>query len=143
MKKHHTVSLTLLALVLSVGLFSLYRNIGGGQLAEDFQFVTEPSQTYTPQEISDAADAVVRSFKDFRGATMTTLRYVDGASSSEKDNWAERYDKDQGLYFTCDFVTDDTAEQSHLNANSNYQDWSWRVARSNGGNWTIVSSGQG
>ena len=48
MKKHHTVSLTLLALVLSVGLFSLYRNIGGGQLAEDFQFVTEPSQTYTP-----------------------------------------------------------------------------------------------
>ena len=34
MKKHHTVSLTLLALVLSVGLFSLYRNIGGGQLAE-------------------------------------------------------------------------------------------------------------
>lgn len=113
MKKHHTISLTLLALVLAVGLFSLYQNIGGGKLAEDFQFITEPSRTYTPQEISDAADAVVRSFKDFRGATMTTLRYVDGASSSEKDNWAERYDKDQGLYFTCDFVTDDTAEQSH------------------------------
>ena len=64
MKKHHTISLTLLALVLSVGLFSLYQNIGGGKLAEDFQFITEPSQTYTPQEISDAADAVVRSFKD-------------------------------------------------------------------------------
>ena len=120
MKKHHTISLTLLALVLAVGLFSLYQNIGGGKLAEDFQFITEPSQTYSPQEISDAADAVVRSF-----------------------NWAERYDKDQGLYFTCDFVTDDTAEQSHLNANSSYQDWIWRVARSNGGHWTIVSSGQG
>ena len=49
MKKHHTVSLTLLALVvLSVGLFSLYRNIGGGQLAEDFQFVTEPSPDLYP-----------------------------------------------------------------------------------------------
>ena len=105
--------------------------------------VTVDGKSYTPQEISDAADAVVRSFKDFRGATMTTLRYVDGASSSEKDNWAERYDKDQGLYFTCDFVTDDTAEQSHLNANSSYQGWFWRVARSNGGHWTIVSSGQG
>ena len=51
MKKHHTISLTLLALVLAVGLFSLYQNIGGGKLAEDFQFITEPSRTYTPQEI--------------------------------------------------------------------------------------------
>jgi len=33
MKKHHTISLTLLALVLAVGLFSLYQNIGGGKLA--------------------------------------------------------------------------------------------------------------
>ena len=30
MKKHHTISLTLLALVLAVGLFSLYQNIGKG-----------------------------------------------------------------------------------------------------------------
>ena len=49
MKKHHTISLTLLALVLAVGLFSLYQNIGGGKLAEDFQFITEPSRTYTPR----------------------------------------------------------------------------------------------
>ena len=96
MKKHHTVSLTLLALVLAVGLFSLYQNIGGGKLAEDFQFITEPSQTYTPQEISDAADAVVRSFKDFRGATMTTLRYVDGASSNERDNWPNDMTRTRG-----------------------------------------------
>ena len=143
MKKHHTVSLTLLALVLSVGLFSLYRNIGGGQLAEDFQFVTEQTQTYTPKEFTEPEDGEDRRSKEYGGATLNKIRYVDGASSSEKDNWAERYDKDQGLYFTCDFVTDDTAEQSHLNANSNYQDWSWRVARSNGGHWTIVSSGQG
>jgi len=46
MKKHHTISLTLLALVLAVGLFSLYQNIGGGKLAEDFQFITEPSRRF-------------------------------------------------------------------------------------------------
>lgn len=94
MKKHHTISLTLLALLLAVGLFSLYQNIGGGKLAEDFQFITEPSQTYSPQEISDAADAVVRSFKDFRGATMTTLRYpVFCLSKASADATTELFDR--------------------------------------------------
>ena len=141
MKKHHTVSLTLLALVLSVGLFSLYRNIGGGQLAEDFQFVTEPSQTYTPQEISDAADAVVRSFKDFRGATMTKLQYV--ASSSEEDNWAEKDGMEQGIHFVSDFTTGDLPNKSSLNPNSTYQGWNWYVARSDDGHWKVVNHGQG
>ena len=142
MKKHHTISLILLALLLAVGFTILTHNFPfPGKTSDDFSLITGSSQTYTPEEIQDAADAVLHYFKGFSGATMTKLQYV--ASSSEKDNWAERYDKDQGLYFTCDFVTDDTAEQSHLNANSNYQDWSWRVARSNGGHWTIVSSGQG
>ena len=141
MKKHHTVSLTLLALVLSVGLFSLYRNIGGGQLAEDFQFVTEPSQTYTPEEIQDAADAVLHYFKGFSGATMTKLQYV--ASSSEEDNWAEKDGMEQGIHFVSDFTTGDLPNKSSLNPNSTYQGWNWYVARSDDGHWKVVNHGQG
>lgn len=141
MKKHHTISLTLLALVLAVGLFSLYQNIGGGKLAEDFQFITEPSQTYTPQEISDAADAVLHYFKGFSGATMTKLQYV--ASSSEEDNWAEKDGMDQGIHFVSDFTTGDLPDNSSLNPNSTYQGWNWYVARSGNGHWKVVNHGQG
>ena len=40
MKKHHTISLTLLALVLAVGLFSLYQNI-----VESWQRTSNSSQS--------------------------------------------------------------------------------------------------
>ena len=142
MKKHHTISLTLLALVLAVGLFSLYQNIGGGKLAEDFQFITEPSQTYTPQEISDAADAVLHYFKGFSGATMTKLRYVDSFSSNETDNWAADYGADKGMVFFSDFTVGD-ATNTTLNPNSTYRDWQWYVIQTDAGDWSVVNQGQG
>ena len=98
MKKHHTISLILLALLLAVGFTILTHNFPfPGKTSDDFSLITGSSQTYTPEEIQDAADAVLHYFKGFSGATMTKLQYV--ASSSEEDNWAE---KDGCLLYTSE-----------------------------------------
>ena len=72
MKKHHTISLILLALLLAVGFTILTHNFPfPGKTSDDFSLITGSSQTYTPEEIQDAADAVLHYFKGFSGATMT------------------------------------------------------------------------
>ena len=77
MKKHHTISLILLALLLAVGFTILTHNFPfPGKTSDDFSLITGSSQTYTPEEIQDAADAVLHYFKGFSGATMTKLQYV-------------------------------------------------------------------
>lgn len=106
MKKHHTISLILLALLLAVGFTILTHNFPfPGKTSDDFSLITGSSQTYTPEEIQDAADAVLHYFKGFSGATMTKLQYV--ASSSEEDNWAEKDGMEQGIHFVSDFTTGD------------------------------------
>ena len=142
MKKHHTISLILLALLLAVGFTILTHNFPfPGKTSDDFSLITGSSQTYTPEEIQDAADAVLHYFKGFSGVTMTKLQYV--ASSSEEDNWAEKDGMEQGIHFVSDFTTGDLPNKSSLNPNSTYQGWNWYVARSDDGHWKVVNHGQG
>ena len=141
-EKHHTISLILLALLLAVGFTILTHNFPfPGKTSDDFSLITGSSQTYTPEEIQDAADAVLHYFKGFSGATMTKLQYV--ASSSEEDNWAEKDGMEQGIHFVSDFTTGDLPNKSSLNPNSTYQGWNWYVARSDDGHWKVVNHGQG
>ena len=143
MKKHHSISLILLALLLAVGLAILTHNFPfPGKTAKDFSLITGSSQTCTPEEIQDAADAVLHYFKGFSGATMTKLRYVDSFSSNETDNWAADYGADKGMVFFSDFTVGD-ATNTKLNPNSTYKDWQWYVIQTDAGDWSVVNQGQG
>ena len=143
MKKHHTISLILLALLLAVGFTILTHNFPfPGKTSDDFSLITGSSQTYTPEEIRDAADAVLHYFKGFSGATMTKLRYVDSFSSNETDNWAADYGADKGMVFFSDFTVGD-ATNTTLTPNSTYKDWQWYVIQTDAGDWSVVNQGQG
>ena len=134
MKKHHTISLILLALLLAVGFIILTHNFPfPGKTSDDFSLITGSSQTYTPEEIQDAADAVLHYFKGFSGATMTKLRYVDSFSSNGAD---------KGMVFFSDFTVGD-ATNTTLNPNSTYKDWQWYVIQTDAGDWSVVNQGQG
>lgn len=144
MKKFNFLPPTLLAVVLALGLGALAHNISGGKLADDFQLVSAHSQTFTDQEIQDATDAVIRSFKNnLSGATMTELRYVDSNASVSSEDWAKDYGAEQGVFFYSDFTTDEFfAPRNNLNPNDTYE-YHWYVVRSDGGSWNVVNSGQG
>ena len=67
-EKHHTISLILLALLLAVGFTILTHNFPfPGKTSDDFSLITGSSQTYTPEEIQDAADLESAYFKAFPG----------------------------------------------------------------------------
>ena len=84
MKKHHTISLILLALLLAVGFTILTHNFPfPGKTSDDFSLITGSSQTYTPEEIQDAAE-------DLRAGSGTgDLLDFGGAVDREQAN-AER-----------------------------------------------------
>lgn len=122
--------------------FVLFWTLFGGTLSKDFQFKSAPSEQFTQEEIQGAADVVLRRFKyGFSGCTMTELRY--GGASPETGDWAEKHGEEEGILFYSDFTTDDFfAPNNGFNPNDTYA-YQWYVARSHGGHWKIVNSGQG
>lgn len=94
----------------------------GGQLAEGFQLESATSDTYTEKDIQAAADVIT----------------ADGAPE-----WAAQYDADQAIVFQSSFTVEDPGEDSTLNPHSTYSNWQWILVRSDGGDWTIGTHGQG
>lgn len=116
----------------------------GGQLAEGFQLESTQSDTYTEKDIQAAADVITQYFQEnFPGCTMTSLQYMDALSADGAPEWASQYDADQAIVFHASFTVADPGENSALKPNSTYPTWEWILVRSDGGDWTIGTHGQG
>ena len=105
----------------------------GGQLAEGFQLESTQSDTYTEKDFQE----------NFPGCTMTSLQYMDALSADGAPEWADQYDADQAIVFHASFTVADPGEDSALKPNSTYPTWEWILVRSDGGDWTIGTHGQG
>ena len=116
----------------------------GSQLAEGFQLESTQSDTYTEKDIQAAADVITQYFQEnFPGCTMTSLQYMDALSADGAPEWATQYDADQAIVFQSSFTVEDPGEDSTLNPHSTYSNWQWILVRSDGGDWTIGTHGQG
>ena len=108
------VGVVLLSLLMLLTLCSC----GTGQIADGLQLKSAGSEVYTEEEISDAAEVVLRIFQEnFSGCTMTSLRYP-GDQTSALQEWAEQYDADQAIVLTSSFDVEDPGSDSTLNPNS-------------------------
>ena len=104
----------------------------------------EHSDIYTDADIEAAMDAVNTYFEaEFKGCTLTQLRYPGDASADLFTEWAQEYESDEAIVLYSSFDTDTSGGDGSLEPNTTYDDFQWILVRDNGGTWEVKTYGYG
>ncbi len=104
------------------------------------------SDLYTKEEMDAAVAAIRAEFDTWDGCELRALRYAgDESASQENLDWMNELRKDGEVFTQCieflsDFHTSSEAN-SDLEADQEYQNWQWWLARSEGGDWQLMTWG--
>ena len=102
------------------------------------------SESFTEEELREAAVQVKCKFASFPGCNLVNLRYA-GDESSNEENLARIKEKDgstdysQVIEFLSDFRTDD--KSVIFEPDSEIRDYQWWLAREEGGGWQLIDWG--
>lgn len=137
-----------IAILLSV-LLLLALTACGGEKMTGPEVDYGSSDLYTREELDSAVAAIRAEFDTWDGCELQTLRYAGDESASQEDlDWMNELRKEgdaftQCIAFLSDFRTSGEAASSAigLEADQEYQDWQWWLARSEGGDWQLMTWG--
>ncbi len=103
---------------------------------------------YSKDDIANAMNVVMDEFMNWKGCVLHNIRYTsDDRNSLENINWVNELDPgkkyDQVIELLSDFHSpkDPDRSESAFNADSEYTDWHWYLARKNGGEWKLITYG--
>ena len=130
-------TILILALVLSLIL------AGCGGDVRNVSREMDESEIYSPAEIDNAMDIVVRFFAaNYDGCTLTEIRYDEEVSAEAAPEWAEQYEAEEAIVLVSSFDVDGSGDSPALNPNSTYENYRWILTRS-GWSWTLQTWGYG
>ena len=105
------------------------------------------SEIFSKDDMDEAIDLIKERAAQMTGLKkLINIRYSsDDCNSEENVSWMNECVDDakftQCIMFTTDFTTG--SNTSSLNPNDRYTDWQWWLARTDGGEWHVVTSGYG
>ena len=105
------------------------------------------SEIYTKEDMDSAIKLIKENASQMTGLKkLINIRYSSDDCNSEKNvKWMNDCVDDasftQCIMFTTDFTTG--SNTSSLNPNDRYTGWEWWLARTDGGEWHVVTSGYG
>lgn len=105
------------------------------------------SKIYTRADMTPAIEIVQETFGKWRGCKLHNIRYAgDAANSAENLRWMNEIAPDQNftqvIEFLSDFYVSPEAEKfTTFNPDSEYKNWQWWLARTDGGAWQLVTFG--
>ena len=108
--------------------------------------ISTQEDLYTKEEMDAAVAAIRAEFDTWDGCELRALRYAgDESASQENLDWMNELRKDGEVFTQCieflsDFHTSSEAN-SDLEADQEYQNWQWWLARSEGGDWQLMTWG--
>lgn len=120
-----------------------------------FEFPVEPdidlgdSELYTEDELNAAVEKIRTQFEEFEGCELFDIRYAgDEANNEENLKWMNDLAPGKGFEpnFTqvAEFLSDfhsPVEETGAWQADTDYLDWQWWLARSGDGDWEILTWG--
>ena len=116
-----------------------------GQEAPEVEIDLSGSALYTEEELYDAMLAVKCAFAAWDGCELHAIRYAgDEANSEENISWLNSLEEGTEYVQALELLTDyHTAAdiQGTWNPDEDYTDYQWWLARTEGGDWEIVSYG--
>ncbi|MEE3481998.1 MAG: hypothetical protein VZQ80_08425 [Lachnospiraceae bacterium] len=130
---------------------------GMKQIVESLEYVagTEAEETrssiYTDEDISAAEEIIRKEFDSWNGVKKLELRYMgDSCNTVENVQWMNDLNEGQKvsdepftqcIAFTSTFLTEDSAVPGEWNPDSAYAGWTWYLARTDGGEWHLMTWG--
>ena len=116
----------------------------GGEVTVDYG----ASEIYSEDELKDAVIQIKCKFAFWGDVDLKSIRYAgDDSASSGKLAWLNELEPDVGYTqcagFLMDFHTPKDVGELTLNADSDYTDYGWWLARTADSGWEIVTFGYG
>ena len=110
-------------------------------------FTVEPGESalYSERDLDEAAAAVWTEFRGWEGCELHSLRYAgDEANSEENLAWLNSLNEGANYTQVAEFLADfhsPTEAYGAWEADTEYTDWQWWLARAEDGGWELVSWG--
>lgn len=105
------------------------------------------SDIYSEENLQSAADVIINVIGGWLSVEQVyDITYCgDELSADNLDYCKMLRDKNytQCVVFKSDFLTSDSAENEGFNSNSRYDDWMWYLAKTDDGEWELLTWGYG
>lgn len=100
------------------------------------------SDLYTKEELQSAVDYILGKFQvDFTDCVMTELNYDEAFSVSQSKVWADQYNADEAIVFTCTFNTTENYQELVMEPGQVCEGYNWILTRNEGEDWTLQTWG--
>lgn len=106
------------------------------------------SNIYTKEDMDEAIEVIKKEFSSWNGCKLYSISYTsDENNNDETISWMNELGDNKVIYSQCiKFVSDFRSSVfggDGFNVDSKYTNWQWYLARSEGGNWQLMTYGYG
>ena len=143
----------MIAVTVLIISLTLYNNLteAAGDVSK-VKIIYGVSEIYSREDMDSAITLIKEMFSKWDGCELHTIRYTDDDYCNTEENiaWlnelAEGRDYEpnftQCIAFFSSFHSPKSKDHNTtFNTDSEYEDWSWYLARSDGGEWKLVTFG--
>ncbi len=103
------------------------------------------SSLYAQEDMDAAISLIEKEFKTWQGCELHSIRYVgDECNSAENIEWMNELNEDQNYTECIEFLSDFHSPKKGggaWEADSEYTNWQWWLARPEGGDWELLTWG--
>lgn len=104
------------------------------------------SEMYSKQDMEKAVEVIFNEFKTWKGCKLYTIEYMGDKESEENLDYCndlkENKNFDECVVFESSFHSPKQGDLG-FNPDQDYNGWTWYLARTNGGQWQLVTYGYG
>ena len=142
MKKFTAVSLALVIILSAAGC--------GKAKTSDVKIDYGNSSVYTKEDMDDAIKLIIKTFSTWEGCELHSISYSsdDRCNTAESISWMNRLEQanDAQEHFTQCIMFESSFHSPKnggavWNADQEYTKWQWWLARSDGGQWKLMTMG--
>ncbi len=119
-----------------------------GKKAADYTVDYGASSIYSREDMEEAVKALVRSFNSWEvKCTLLSVSYAGDETVTEENldycnTMAVDFTFDKVIVFKTAFRTPESSEDAGaFESDTLYTDYTWYLAKENGGEWTVVTAG--
>ena len=134
------------ALILAL-IFALSACGSAGGKTDDAVIDYGSSELYSQQDMDEAIAAIEKEFSTWKGCELHSIRYAgDDCSSEDNIRWMNQLNEGAGYTQCIGFVSDFHSPvkgdgQDAWQYDTEYTDWQWWLARTDGGAWELLTWG--
>lgn len=121
-------------------------SVTGSQNAAQETIDYGQSKRFTEEDLDAAIKVIREEIGMWEGVTLQDIRYAGDETSNEKNlAWMNELESGKNYTQVCEFLTDivvdENAPQGPWEAGQTYKDYTWFLARTDGGEWNLMTWG--